>query len=521
MSLLLDIENKFSQDTQILLTYALFTIQQENLKLYKEVSQLKDEITKLKEQLELAKHQRFGKKSEVGEPLSQDTSKLIHINAHVRKKKTNGRLIDLSLLPRHKIHHDLSDKDKSCSCCQNQLKFIGSDISEKLEVLPQRLYVEEHIRYKYSCTHCEIIIMAPKEASPIPKALAGGSLLAEVIISKYQYHLPLYRQSKILASYNAVIPDNTLGNWVMQTGDKLLPIYDALWEAILSSKYLQIDETPIKILNPEKNGYLWCYYAPHIGSGLIVFDLSLSRSGSNAETRLFQYEGLIQTDGYSGYSKLRNSENIDCLGCLTHARRKFDEVLKISKNKEGIAAQAIEKLKPLYALEAMMREKNYNFKTKKYFRKKIARPILLDFKSWLIEIRSSVPPKSKLGEAIQYTLNQWKFISKYLRHGMVEIDTNLVENKIREIACGRKNWMFMGNKDSGNIHALFYSLVLSSIANKLNPRLYIHYLISKIHNIRKNEVAPKNLLPHTVDIKLLEEFANYQIHKAKNLLNTI
>lgn len=325
---LLDSNNTLAIDKHLLLTYALGAIQQENVALREEVSKLNtkldsltDEIAKLKEQLELAKHRRFGKKNEVGEPIAQDTSKLIHVNAHARKKKTNGRLIDLSLLPRHKVYHDLPDTDKSCSCCQTQLKLIGSDTSEQVEVLPQRLYVEEHIRYKYSCAKCETIIMAPKEAAPIPKALAGGSLLSEVIINKYQYHLPLYRQSKILASYHANIPDNTLGNWVMLTGDKLMPIYDALWDEILSSRYLQIDETPIKILNPEKNGYLWCYYAPHIAKGLVVFDLSLTRSADNAETRLMQYKGLIQTDGYSGYTKLRRSKNIEGLGCLTHARR--------------------------------------------------------------------------------------------------------------------------------------------------------------------------------------------------------
>jgi transposase len=520
-------QSPLSIEQQLSFAYQIEAIRHENSELKSEINVLKteinvlqDEVVRLKEQLELAKHRRFGKKSEVGEPLSNiDSSKLIHVNAHTRKKKTKGRLIDLSLLPRRKIYHDLPEAEKICVCCNKPLHRIGEDISEQVEVLPQRLYVEEHIRYKYAGCDCERVSMSPKEKPPIPKALAGSSLLTEVIINKYHYHLPLYRQSKILASYHAIIPDNTLGNWVMQVGTALMPIYQALWEIILGSHYLQVDETPIKILNPEKKGYLWCYYAPHVGKGVIIFELSLTRGGYVAEERLASYEGLIQTDGYVGYAKLRKRKKIEGLGCFTHARRKFDEVFKISKNKEGIAAEALKRLKPLYVLEANMREKNYNFKIKKHFRQKIARPLLWDFIRWLKQITPQVPPKSKLGEAIQYTLNQWPYLIKYLRHGMAEIDTNWIENKIRDIAVGKKNWLFMGNKDSGFVHALFYSLILSSIINNLNPRIYMHYLIMQIHNIRQGKVDVKQLLPHVIDHELLKTFAASQLQKAKDLLN--
>ena len=143
--------------------------------------------------------------------------------------------------------------------------------------------------------------MAPKPKAPIPKALAGGSLLTEVIVNKYQYHLPLYRQSKILASYNALIPDNTLGNWVIESGKVLIPVYEVFWKAVLASQYLQVDETPVKILKPNKNGYLWTYFAPHLGHGLVIFELSLTRSGTVAEERLAEFKGRLQTDGYVQY----------------------------------------------------------------------------------------------------------------------------------------------------------------------------------------------------------------------------
>ena len=274
------------------------TLKTENGALKTEVDILQDEITRLKEQLKLAQQRHFGKKSEVGEPII-DTNEvpLVHVGAHTRKKKSKGRLIDLSSLPRRTVFHDLPDDEKTCVCCHKPLTQIGKDISEQVEVLPQRLYVEEHIRYKYACSGCETIHMSPKEKAPIPKALAGGSLLTEIIINKYQYHLPLYRQSKILASYQAIIPDNTLGNWVMQVGDALMKVYEALWAEVLSANYLQVDETPIKILNPEKKGYLWAYFAPYVGQGTVIFELSLSRKALVAEERLAPYKGLLQTDG--------------------------------------------------------------------------------------------------------------------------------------------------------------------------------------------------------------------------------
>lgn len=486
-----------------------------------ENARLVDENNRLNALLKLAQHQRFGKKSEIGEPILPEKPETVTIAAHTRKKKSNGRLMDFSLLPRHTVYHDLSEDKKTCTCCQKPLKPMGQDVSEQLQVIPQKLYVEEHVRYKYACTSCETVYMSPKEPAPIPKAMAGGSLLTEIVINKYQYHLPLYRQSKILTSYQANIPDNTLGNWVMQVGDALAPLYPILWEAILSARYLQVDETPITVLNPNKKGYLWAYHAPHLGNGLTVYEFNLTRKGAVAEERLAAYKGLLQTDGYNGYTTLRQRNDIEGFGCLTHARRKFHDVVKISKNKAGIAAEAIERLKPLYALEARMRDNAYSFHTRKRLRQRLALPILIEFKRWLKAIAPQVPPKSQLGTAIAYTFNQWPYLIKYCHHGMAEIDTNGVENKIRDIAIGKKNWLFMGNEDSGAVHALFYSLLISSVANNLNPRVYFHYLIMHVHAIRRKELDLAKLLPHNIDSKILEAFAQEQLDKTKNLLKIL
>lgn len=529
--------------------------------LSKEVLTLKQEIERLQEQLQLGKHSRFGKKSEKspGEPIVDPADensieiKSILVAAHVRKQKTKGRIIDTSILPRYTVIHDIPEGDRKCNACQGELERAGEESSEQVEIMPMLLYLAVHIRHKYCCRRCETIQMSPKDVAPIPKAMAGSSLLTESLLDKYQYHIPVYRQSKILKSLGADIPDNTIGSWIMQLGEALWPVHEALFAWVLTRLYLQVDETPVKMLDPNKKGYIWTYYAPGMPGeaegqcsghqGAVVFEMSETRSGNVAQERLKDFKGLLQTDGYGGYDKLRKrdlgknpkkiQENLQQsedekrkgilvgFGCLTHARRKFDAVLKITNNKEGIAAEALEHLKPLYALEAKMREMNYNGKIRKRLRQKISWPILKDFKKWLKAIAPQVPPKSKLGEAIDYIFKQWPYLIMYLRHGTVEIDTNWVENLIRLIALGKKNWLFVGHKDSGMIHALFYSLIQTCILNELNPRVYLHYLIRQIHNIRMKKVDPMTLLPHLIDKKLLEEFANEEIERSKKILGAL
>lgn len=517
------LENEDLKTKQQELTTELTVLVAEN-------STLINENTLLKEQILFLQQQLFGKKSEVGdivdpnEDLTNNTPQTtINVAAHKRKKsdskKKVGRKIDLSLLLRHKIYHQLPLVQQICSCCNGPLIKIGEDIAEQLEIVPLMLYVAEHIRDKYTCRACKKIIMAPKPMAPLPKALAGGSLLTEVIINKYQYHLPLYRQSKIFASHQAIIPDNTMGNWVMGSGKQLMALLLwPFWQALLAEQYLQVDETPIKLVELDKKGYVWTYFAPLLK--LIIFEVSNTRSGAIAEARLKSFKGLLQTDGYSGYDNLRKRKDITGFGCLSHARRKFKAVLKITNNANGIAAEFVERVRPLYALEAWMRERDLHHRVRKRLRQKHAWPIFKKLHPWLKQQKKSVLPKSKLGKAIKYTLKQWKYITRYLRHGMAEIDTNWVENKIREIALGKKNWLFMDNADSGAVNTFWFSLIGSAILNGLNPRIYIHYLLMHIHEIRRGSIEPITILPHTIDKAVLEKFANEHLAIAKEVLNS-
>lgn len=514
----------FYSDFNLLKAYALRSL--EVCQLHERLSALEEEIARLKEMIKALQEALFGKKSETRSSIiapkgnqeadaTQEDSKgdtaagMTSVAAHTRKTRGN-RTLDTKNLPKYTVIHDIAEGQKACACCGNSLHFIGQEKSEQLEIIPSRYCIIEHIRKKYGCRPCDSIIMASKPPAPLPKAIAGASLLTDVVLNKYQNHLPLYRQSKIMQSYGITISDKTLANWVMGAGDALLKVYEAMW-VILKNRYLQVDETPVKVLETNKKGYVWAYFAPNVGKGLVAFEFSLTREGSVAFARLESFNGLLHTDGYAGYDALRKRDGIVGFGCLTHARRKFSEVVKVSGDKQGIAAEMIERMRPLYALEARMREAGVDHRTRKRLRQKIAHPILKAIYKWLRSIKGKVLPKSKLGKAIFYTLKQWPYLIAYLRHGMAEIDTNYVENKIRDIALGKKNWLFIGNEDCGKIHALWYSLIISAIINDLNPRVYIHYLLTKVHELRRGDIDPSTLLPDRIDINLLEQFISEQI----------
>jgi transposase len=495
-------------------------------KLQTRVISLEEEVARLKELLGIQQNKLFGKSSEASSNIltpSGDMNNVVsprttNVSSHVRNVPPRGkRQLSANDLPRYTVVHELPENLKTCQCCNGKLHEINREKSEQLEIIPVQYCIIEHVRLKYGCRFCDTIVMAPKPAAPIPKAIAGASLLTDVVLDKYQYHLPLYRQSKIMHSYGLTISDKTLANWVMGSGEALYKVYEAMW-VILQNRYLQVDETPVKVLETNKKGYIWAYFAPNVGKGLVAFEFSLTRAGAIANDRLKTFKGLLQTDGYKGYDTLRKRDDIVGFGCLSHARRKFSEVIKISGDNKGIAAEMIDRMKPLYALESRLREIGAHHRTRKRLRQK-ARPILTDMHKWLCSIKDTVLPKSKLGKAISYTLRQWPYLIAYVRHGMAEIDTNYVENKIRDIAIGKKNWLFIGNEDCGKIHALWYTLIISAIINEINPRVYIHYLLTQVHQLRSGKVEPVTLLPDRIDITKLERFAAEQIEFGKKMLS--
>ena len=508
----------------------------ENSKLKISLEEAREKIHWFEEQIKLGRQRHFGKSSETlssiqGELIfnaqetlnlgSQEKEKNVSSESQTitDPRKTKGRKLDTSKLPRKQVFHDLPADEKKCSTCAGDLHKIREDVSEQIEIIPKQVYVVEHIHPQYGCRHCETVQSAEKEPSPIPKSMAGASLIGDVIISKYEHHLPLYRQSKILAGLNIDIPDNTLGKWVMQSGEALRPMDEALEAEILAASYLQVDETPVKLLEPEKKAFMWCYLSPLSGHRLIRFRFDLSRSGEVVKSDLKDFKGLLQNDGYSGYNGMREKSEVVPFGCMAHSRRKFAEIAKISKT-VGKAHEALKYFAALYRIENQAREQKLIFEERKKLRQKESAPILEKFQDWLVKSKNQVPPQSTIGAAIQYALNQWCYLIQYVHHGEVEIDNNWVENEIRPFALGRRNWLFLAHEESAQIAALFYSLIQSARLNNLNSRIYMHYLLTQVHALRKKEINARDLLPHRIDRNQLQQFADNEFQKAKALFST-
>lgn len=490
----------------------------ENVRLSQALLEALARITWFEEQFKLFKQRTFGKQSEtsnslqlslplfdadendevaVAEELSADETTVTYTR---KKKSNNGRNIDIANLPRERVEHDLTREEKICACgCE--LEKIGEDVSVQLDYIPASIKAIEHVKFKYACKACNTIKSAPKPEQPLAKSMAAASLITEVIIKKYDHHLPLYRQSKILKQEGIDIPDNTLGNWVMGAAELLSPLGDALWSLLPTVEYLQADETTVKILSHDKKGYLWGYHSCDADNRFIMFEFNLSRGSHVVDARLQGYKGALQTDGYSGYNTLRNNDNTITPGCWDHARRKFTDVVKIcGKNKTGQAGKMLDLIGKLYAVE---REVEFADNDERYkIRQRDAKPVLDDILR--LSCTANAPPKSALGKALTYLNNQWKYLIIYIDHGFLNISNCLMENQIRPFALGRKNWLFVGNEISANRAALLYSLIQTCKLNNVNPRKYINYVLTKVHALRRKDIDPVSILPQFIDKKLLD-----------------
>lgn len=471
------------------------------------IIELENQVNWFKEQFKLASQRQFGKSSETSSNLSlfdekmQATEEVIEeaktetITFTRKKKKKIGRQIDVSRFPKEQKIHDLADNDKTCHC-GNQLIRAGVDQSIQVDHIPESFKVIEHITLKYCCRHCETIKSAKKPETAIPKCIATAGFVAEVITKKYEQYLPLYRQSQIFKKLGADLPDNTLGNWVMRAADALMPLEIAYRMQISTVKLMQSDDTKIKTIKPNKDGYFWGYHGCDQGNRFIFFEYSASRSASIPNQTLKDFAGKLQTDGYSGYNDLRNKKLVDNFGCWDHCRRKFTDVIKVAdKNKNGKAAQLIIPINRLYEIEREAKAMGVEERT--LHRQQYARPILDYIYDEILKIEA--PPKSLLGVAVTYTKNQWPYLKKYIDHGEVPISNCWIENQIRPFALGRKNWLFTGTPQSANKAALLYSLIQTCRMNSIDPRKYLEHVLNLSNAMRRGDVSPTSLLPQFID----------------------
>ena len=494
----------------------LVPLQDENHALKQEAQEWKEKYHHLLEQLRLAKQQRFAPSSEANvlqgelqfdEAESIETTELPQeentVTVTYTRKKPVRRLLP-EHLPRETIEHDIAEEEKLCACgCVKQR--IGEEITEQLEYIPAKLSVIAHVRPKYACNRCdEAVTIAAMPQLFLPKSIATPSLVAQVIVSKYEDHLPLYRQEQMWARLGIDMPRNTACGWVMEASSVCMPMRDALLQEIVSSNYVQADETTLQVMDEphRKNtstSYMWVYRNHTPDKKVILFDYQETRQAQWPKQILKDFKGYLQTDGYKGYDWVNEHPDIIHLGCFAHARRPFAQLVKLAKT-SGKSHQAVAYIQKLYAIEKIARDKHYTNQQRYEFRLEKAKPILDEIKIWLDKSIKTAAPKSKLGDALIYMQQRWKQLCAYLLDGSLEIDNNLVENLIRPFALGRKNWLFSGSPRGAHASALFYSLIATAKANGLNP---FEYLKTLFENIRSCS-APQdyaNLLPFNLYMK--------------------
>jgi transposase len=352
-------------------------------------------------------------------------------------------------LPDHLPRIEHRHEPESCTCgqCGNTLVKIREDVTEQLNVEPAKFFVHRHIRPQYACRHCETITAAPIPAAVIDGGMAAVGLLVWLLVCKYVDHLPLYRLEQIAARHQVILPRTTLADWVGRLGVALQPLADRLTWHLLQGNTLHADETPVAQLAPgrgkTKKAYLWAYRSNDLQTGprIIVFDYQSGRSGAHARQFLGDWHGHLMVDDYGGYkasfdaNKTKNP-SIE-LGCWMHARQKFFDLFKADQT--PMAKEALERIAKLYEIEANGKDLNCEARTQLRAEKSL--PILKALHTWLIETRVRTAHGGTSAKAIDYTLRRWDSLSRYAETGDLPIDNNVVENVIRPIAIGKKNWL--------------------------------------------------------------------------------
>ena len=460
--------------------------------------------------LELAHHKRirFGRKNEQlsGEQreLFEETwcvdqaAMLAEVEQSTPKEKRARSRAGRQALPDHLPRVEYRHEPETCTCgqCGQALVKIGEDVSEQLDVEPARFFVNRHIRPQYACRHCETIVAEPVAPALIEGGMAASGLLAWIVGSKYLDHIPLYRLEQIGARSNVALPRSTLASWVGEVGVALQPLADRLAERLRSGQVIHADETPVSQLDPGRGktlrAYLWAYRSNDLEGAppMVVFDYQCSRAGAHARAFLSGWRGHLMVDDYVGYKALF-AAGVTELACLAHARRKFYELA--TAHQSPIAQEAVRRIAALYAIEAQANEQNLDAPSRGQLRQTQARPELDSLFAWLSDTRVNVAPGSATAKAIDYTLRRWPAIARYVESGILPIDNNPVENTIRPIAIGKKNWLYAGSERAGRRAAAIQSLLGTARLNGVEPLAWLKDTLEKLPtwpNSRIDELLP-------------------------------
>jgi transposase len=469
--------------------------EQENSTLQESLKGLLQERQYLEYKLEQLKRMLFGKKSEKSPPRADGTLQLELFeeaveeiraeeteedDTHRRRKRRGNRKPIPKDLPRERVEIDVDPEMRVCPDCGQDMQCIGEHICEELEYVPALLYVIEYALKKYACKKCQTgVVMERVPERPIKKGRPGPGLLAYVLVSKYQDHLPLYRLERIFGRHGLELSRKTLCGWVQAMAELLRPIVESMRREMFKSRVLQADETPVKVQDPNLKGktrkaYIWTYGIP---DAEVVYDFRMGRSRDGPLGFLADFDGHLQTDAYAGYKELFRGGRVVRLGCWAHVRRKFNDAQGEKPEFGRIVVAAIQKL---YRIEREAKAKGLIGETLVVYRREHALPTLKQIKSLLQTQQARVLPKSGMGAAIGYALGQWDDLLRYVDIPDAQIDNNSAERSIRGVAIGRKNWLFVGHPNAGPKAAIILSLVETCRRLGAEPFEYLKDVISKL-----------------------------------------
>lgn len=406
---------------------------------------------------------------------------------------------------RHKLPEHLERREVIIEPTENVdgLKKIGEEITEELDYEPGKLFVNKIIRPKYAKQDNEGVLIAPMIERPLPKAIAGAGLLTQIVIDKYADHLPLYRQMERFKREGINIPYSTITDWVSGTVKLIDPLYEALKKKILQSDYLHADETPVKVLDKDKKGdasagsahrgYFWVYH--NSVERMVLFDYRPGRGREGPAELLKDFKGHLQTDGYQVYDFFKTEEDITCMHCMAHARRYFFDAIQ---NDKARAEYALEQFAKLYDIERKAKQQILAEDELLQLRQREAMPLLQQLGQWMKEQYINVLPKSPIGKALGYNIERWDELMVYATNGKLNIDNNPVENSIRPVAIGRKNYLFAGSHEAAQRSAMLYSLMGTCKLNGINPFTWFRDVLQRIATYPINkieELLPQNWKP--------------------------
>lgn len=489
-----------------------------------EIERLRNKVASLEDQLYWMRKKMFGKMSEknlpldpavLGEPTlfddplsdeeraeldtavrkdEEEASNLIRVKGFERKSRKAIDTAGLEVREEH-IYPEVENLEDYTE--------LDPEVTDTLVLVPAQIYVRRTVRHKLVLkSNLQIkdperkaFELAPLPAMPLPKCMASESLLADIILQKFFYHMPFYRVIQKYRELGVRISDSTMNDWYAATCEKLKLLYDLLKREVLSRDYIQVDESTLPVIDNEKHravkGYMWCARA--VEDNLVVFHYDMgSRSHETARKLLRGYRGTIQTDGYGAYDQFENDPHIQVIGCWAHARRKWSDALDEDKR---TASEALSYINRLYHIENEAKEAGISGDELKEKRQKEAYPVILQFEKWMYETATRSSQNSRIGKAIGYTLPLLPRLSRYVNDGRFRIDNNGVENAIRPLALGRKNFLFCGNHDAAARAAIVYSLVDSCKALDIEPREWLEDVLLRIPGNENSREALRELLP--------------------------